>query len=43
MEAIGLLLLLFLSIGLFARKYNYKIRFLLITIIAAVLLYMYLS
>lgn len=43
MVGITVLLLLFLGIGLLTKEYNFKTRLLLITIIAAILLFMYLT
>lgn len=39
MQAIGLLLVLFLSIGIVVRKYNAWVRLLLIASIAVIILY----
>jgi len=43
MKTVFVLLLLFLGIGLFARRYNALTRFLLITIIVGMLLFVYLT
>lgn len=39
MKVIGVLLVLFLSIGIFARKYNAWVRLLLIAGVAVIVLY----
>jgi hypothetical protein len=39
MKAIGLFLVLFLGIGIFARKYNAWVRLLLIASVAVIVLY----